>query len=641
MKHHLKHLAAVVSFAGTFAVTLVATGGTTLPAHAAGTRYVDMVFDTTTVASNVVYATAPALVTGVPTDLLLDVYQPVGDTSTSRPVLIAIHGGGFKTGSKATLSGIAQEWARRGYVVFSLNYRLDAGNQCQAVQDGKVPPSELAAEAERCRNAVEAAQYDSQAAIRWVRAHAGTYGIDATRVAVMGSSAGAVTALNLAYQSDTPGDVGDYDGYDSAIGAALVMSGCGYDPSRIGAGDAAVAMIHAELDGAVPMQCAIATAAIARSRGLVAETMLWYGEGTHAKGLYEKYQSTIDPVWTQFLIRELSLTDGAAPTVVPPNSTTEIRGTPNRSAVVSLVATGTAGGGYLQALPCTAAAGSTSNLNTDAAGQTRAGLAVVRFDAGGAACVYNSMATHVVVDLQGYLAEGAFDDVTDARLLDTRSGSTPRAGSMAVLRGEPNRSAVLSLVASGSLGSGFLQALPCGSAPGATSNLNLDAAGQTRSGLAIVPFGADGTVCLYTSATTHLLVDLQGYFTAGTFDDIADARLLDTRAGARAAAGGTTVIRGNPGSSAFVSLIATGSLGSGYLTALPCDATPGITSNLNIDAAGLTIAGTAVVRFDTEGEACIYSSVATHLVVDLQGYFSAGSFDDIADARLLDTRGSG
>ncbi|NMD25196.1 MAG: hypothetical protein GYA65_13550, partial [Actinobacteria bacterium] len=78
MKHHLKHLAAVVSFAGTFAVTLVATGGTTLPAHAAGTRYVDMVFDTTTVASNVVYATAPALVTGVPTDLLLDVYQPVG-----------------------------------------------------------------------------------------------------------------------------------------------------------------------------------------------------------------------------------------------------------------------------------------------------------------------------------------------------------------------------------------------------------------------------------------------------------------------------------------------------------------------------------------------------------------------------------
>lgn len=174
MKHHLKHLAAVVSFAGTFAVTLVATGGTTLPAHAAGTRYVDMVFDTTTVASNVVYATAPALVTGVPTDLLLDVYQPVGDTSTSRPVLIAIHGGGFKTGSKATLSGIAQEWARRGYVVFSLNYRLDAGNQCQAVQDGKVPPSELAAEAERCRNAVEAAQYDSQAAIRWVRMPAPT-----------------------------------------------------------------------------------------------------------------------------------------------------------------------------------------------------------------------------------------------------------------------------------------------------------------------------------------------------------------------------------------------------------------------------------------------------------------------------------
>ena len=38
-------------------------------------------------------ATAPALITGTPTNLLLDVYQPTGDALAQRPALIAIHGG--------------------------------------------------------------------------------------------------------------------------------------------------------------------------------------------------------------------------------------------------------------------------------------------------------------------------------------------------------------------------------------------------------------------------------------------------------------------------------------------------------------------------------------------------------------------
>ncbi|MEQ1704194.1 MAG: hypothetical protein ABMA25_29155 [Ilumatobacteraceae bacterium] len=66
--------------------------------------------------------------------------------------------------------------------------------------------------------------------------------------------------------------------------------------------------------------------------------------------------------------------------------------------------------------------GLSSNLNTDAAGQTRAVLAAVQFDAAGKACIYNETATHVIADLQGYFAPGAFDDTADVRLLDTRSG---------------------------------------------------------------------------------------------------------------------------------------------------------------------------------------------------------------------------
>ena len=71
---------------------------------------------------------------------------------------------------------------------------------------------------------------------------------------------------------------------------------------------------------------------------------------------------------------------------------------------------------------------------------------------------------------------------------------------------------------------------------------------------------------------------------------------------------------------------------------LPCGATPGASSNLNIDAVGQTIAGVAFVRFDGSGTACLFTLSSTHLVADLQGYLAAGSFDDIADVRVLDTR---
>lgn len=632
-RHPLRRLALTLALAtAAIAVTTAATDPT--PAAAiAGTRYVDLVFPTTTLQSDVVYATAPDLVSGATTNLLLDVYQPAGDGFTARPVIIAIHGGGFKGGSKAAVADWSAQWARRGYVVFNINYRLDPGNQCQNLQDGKIPPDQLAAETARCTRAVEAAQFDASAAIRWVRAHAATYGIDTTRIAAMGSSAGAVTALHLAYRSDTPGDIGDHDEQDSTIGAAMAMSGCNYSPEAIGPGDAPVAMIHAEYDGAVPFQCAISTANIARSKGLTAETMLWYGEGTHAQGLYKKYQTTIDPVWTAFLVRHLNLHY-----LVPAGTTSEIHGEPNRSAILSLAAVNSDGTGYLQALPCDAQPGSTSNLNTDGAGQTRAGLAVVRFDATGTACVFNSMNTHVIVDLQGYLAADTFDDITDVRLADTRSGAAVPAGSMTVLHGDANRSAVISLTATRTVGRGWLQALPCDATPGSTSNLNIDAVGQTRAALAIVPFDADGEACVYNSAATHLVVDLQGYFADGSFDDITDDRLLDTRAGDRVAADSMTVIHGTPNTSGYLSLVSTMSLGRGWLQVLPCDEISGLTSNLNVDRAGLTIAGAAVARFDANGEACVYSSMSTHLIVDLQGYFTPGAFDDVDDDRLLDTR---
>jgi predicted esterase len=271
-------------------------------------RYRDIVFSQVTTTQNVTYATAPDLVSGAPVALKLDVFRPTGDTVRNRPAVIWVHGGGFRTGTKAATTTVASEYAQRGYVTLSIDYRLDPGNRCQDVQDGKITdPDELAAETARCERAIFAAQHDTQAVVRFVRANASAYGVDPGKIAVGGFSAGAVTALHVAYRSHDPGDVGDFDGLDSRVQAALSASGCNYDQASIGAGDAPVFLLHAEFDQAVPFACAQSTAQEAQADGLTAETMFFFGEPTHAKALYDKYKADVDARWTSFLVAQLQL----------------------------------------------------------------------------------------------------------------------------------------------------------------------------------------------------------------------------------------------------------------------------------------------------------------------------------------------
>jgi acetyl esterase/lipase len=271
-------------------------------------RYRDLVFPQVTTTQNVTYATAPDLVSGTPVTLKLDVFRPTGDTVTGRPAIVWVHGGGFRGGTKAATTVVASEYAQRGYVTLSIDYRLDPGNRCQDVQDGKITdPNELAIETARCERAIFAAQHDTQAVVRFLRANAAGYGVDPGKIAVGGFSAGAVTALHAAYRSHDPGDVGDFDNLDSRVQVALAASGCNYDPDSIGPGDAPVFLLHAEFDQAVPFSCAQSTAQQAQASGLTAETMFFYGEATHAKALYDKYKPQVDSRWTSFLVQQLQL----------------------------------------------------------------------------------------------------------------------------------------------------------------------------------------------------------------------------------------------------------------------------------------------------------------------------------------------
>jgi hypothetical protein len=225
--------------------------------------------------------------------------------------------------------------------------------------------------------------------------------------------------------------------------------------------------------------------------------------------------------------RLLDTRKGAKP---PARSVTKITGgRPNSTGLVNLVATETTAPGFLAIIPCGSSAPATSNLNWVKPATTVAGLSFIRFNAAGEACVYQLTSTHVLADVQGYMVGDAFDDADDERLIDTREGARPGDRSLTVLTGRPSSTAIVSLVATGTTGPGFLQVLPCGDEPGATSNVNYDSAGATVNGLATVRFAADGTACVFALRATNIVADLQGYFADGAFDDVADQRLADTR----------------------------------------------------------------------------------------------------------------
>lgn len=250
---------------------------------------------------------------------------------------------------------------------------------------------------------------------------------------------------------------------------------------------------------------------------------------------------------------------------------------------------------------------------------------------------------------RGALVAGVFDEsVTDAGdglTLRNRAGGVVAAwtqlppGQVSGMSGEAGRSGLVSLVATDTVAPGYLQVLACDDDPGATSNLNIDGRGQTRSTLALTRFADDGSACVYNLAATHVVADVQGYFADDALDDITDERLLDSR-GRRAPAAGaiTTISGGRPNATGVVSLVATETSAPGFVAIVPCGASEPTTSNLNFDRAGMTVSALTFVRFDERGAACVFTSAATHVVADVQGYLAADAFDDVDDERLADTR---
>lgn len=203
--------------------------------------------------------------TGNNTPLLVDIYEPSGDTESSRPLIIFMHGGTFIAGSKDgdDVKPLAEMFAKKGYVTASISYRLGMDNLLSITGPSEGDASE----------AVFRATQDARAAVRFFRksvAEEGNpYGIDPENIYLVGSSAGGFMALHLAYLTDAanipasinfskPGLTGGIEGdsgnpgYASDVKAIVNLAGALGDANWMQAGDTPVLSMHGDEDETVP-----------------------------------------------------------------------------------------------------------------------------------------------------------------------------------------------------------------------------------------------------------------------------------------------------------------------------------------------------------------------------------------------------
>jgi predicted esterase len=262
------------------------------PPGAAPLRYRDSVFGEVAVTTDVPYGSAVNQQGQIQT-LLLDVYEPDGDDVERRPAIVWVHGGSFYAGSKTSPEIVdeATTFAKKGFLTVSISYRLAPAPGCSA-----------AAPTVSCVTAIVDAQHDAQAAVRFLRANAAAYRVDPDRIAIGGSSAGAITALNVGFNPESPGASGN-PGYSSAVGAAVSLSG-----AKLGAvtdgGDAPSLLFHGTLDVVVPYQWAVRTVEQARAVGLASILTTWEGDG-HTP--YGAHRTEILDQMTNFLYHVLDL----------------------------------------------------------------------------------------------------------------------------------------------------------------------------------------------------------------------------------------------------------------------------------------------------------------------------------------------
>ncbi len=256
-----------------------------------------------------------------------------------------------------------------------------------------------------------------------------------------------------------------------------------------------------------------------------------------------------------------------------------------------------------------------------------------------------------------------FNAVAPGRLVDTRRrlGATRLvAGRAAVIdvAGRLGIEAATTAVSAnftvvGPDAAGYLTVYPCGAGVPNVSTLNF-VSGSNIPNQAVVPLDANGDLCVVSSSSTDLIVDVNGGLEATGADRytaVAPSRILDTRRGL----GGSIrrpansafelVVRGRGGvpvtaTAVAMNVTAVNPEREGYVTVYPCGVVPDA-SNLNV-VGGQTRPNLVIVRLSAAGTVCIKTAESsTDLLADVAGYFTStgdARFTPMSPMRILDTR---
>lgn len=134
-------------------------------------------------------------------ELKMDIFRK--NDHKKYPVLIMVHGGAWNSGNKTMEVPMAQRIAAHGYVTIAVEYRL--------LPEATYP----------------AALCDLKTAVRWVRANARKYGMDAGKIAISGTSAGGHLAalVGMTNGSAKHEDKREYKRFSGDVQAVIDMDG--------------------------------------------------------------------------------------------------------------------------------------------------------------------------------------------------------------------------------------------------------------------------------------------------------------------------------------------------------------------------------------------------------------------------------
>lgn len=230
-------------------------------------RYLTKIFDEVTI-DTVLFGEGPNI-EGGNQQLYMDVYQPVGDTVTNRPVLVFAFGGGFLQGDRweKHVTKTCKRFAKAGYVAVAIDYRYGIDFIGGLSNPSKEAMRVFFRPMQDMRAAVQYMKYS-------VDSLGNMYGVDPDMIFVGGASSGGITALNMAYvntaaELQTLADTsaitalggfnstsanGPHAAYDWQIQGVVSIAGALPDKSWINTGEPPVILAHGDADDVVPYE---------------------------------------------------------------------------------------------------------------------------------------------------------------------------------------------------------------------------------------------------------------------------------------------------------------------------------------------------------------------------------------------------